>query len=82
MRIVWDEIKRRENLRKHGLDFATLTEEWFAAAHIEPARLGRWMAIGELDGVLVVVVVFRLLGSEATSVISMRPANREERSRR
>jgi len=81
VRIVWDEVKRRENLRKHRMDFALLTHEWFLRASIQPAKLGRWMATGEIGGAVVVAVVFRPLGSEAISVISMRPASREERRR-
>lgn len=81
MRISWDEVKRQENLRKHRLDFAVLTADWFAGARISPAKQGRWMAIGEVGGISIVAVVFRPLGSEAISVISMRPASRAERSR-
>lgn len=81
MQIVWDEVKRQENLRKHQLDFAALTEGWFVNARLEPAKLGRWMAVGRIGGTVVVAVVFRPLGSEAISVISMRPASRAERSR-
>jgi len=79
MRIVWDEIKRQENLRKHRLDFADLTSDWISSAAIEPAKRGRWMATGRIGGVMVIAVVFKPLGSEAISVISMRPASRKER---
>jgi uncharacterized DUF497 family protein len=79
VRIVWDEAKRQENLRKHQMDFASLTLGWFAEARLRPAKLGRWMALGEIGGTVVVAVVFRPLGTEAISVISMRPASRAER---
>lgn len=78
MRIVWDEPKRLANLQKHGLDFASLTEDWFIEAAIAPARLGRLTALGWHEG-RVVVVVFARLGTEAISVISMRPASATER---
>jgi len=81
MRIEWDEPKRQLNLAKHGLDFASLSEEWFVDAHIERARTPRWKATGEFEGRLVVVVIFQTLGSEAFSVISMRRASQKERSR-
>ena len=81
MRIVWDERKRLINIAKHGLDFASLTEVFFAASHVEPAREERFLAIGEIQGQTVIAVVFRPLGSEALSIISMRPANHNERSR-
>ena len=81
MLIVYDEPKRRSNLVKHnGMDFAWLTAAFFEAAAIFPARTGRSLAIGELNGQVIVAVVFKPLGSEALSVISMRPASRKERS--
>lgn len=79
MMIVWDEPKRQQNLTKHGLDFADLDLEFFLAAQIRPARHGRIMAIGEFDGQIVIAVIFAPLGSEAISLISMRPASRKER---
>jgi uncharacterized DUF497 family protein len=81
MRIVFDEAKRRSNVLKHGYDFASLTLEFFAAASVDPVRQGRFIAVGELDGDTTIAVVFRPLGSEAISVISMRRANRTERNR-
>jgi hypothetical protein len=62
------------------LDFAWLTPSFFEFAMIEPARDGRFKATGELDGVGY-AVIFKLLGVEALSVISMRPASRKERRR-
>jgi uncharacterized DUF497 family protein len=60
------------------MDFAALDERFFAEARVGPARDGRLMAVGQLDGV--VTVVFVTLGTEALSVISMRPASSRERS--
>ncbi len=78
MRIVWDEPKRLVTLEKRGLDFADLTLDFFAEATVLQAKQGHLMAIGHLrDQVL--AVVFRPMGREALSVISMRPANRKER---
>jgi uncharacterized DUF497 family protein len=78
MRIVWDEPKRLANLDKHGLDFADLNEAFFDGALVLPARNRRWAGIGKnIRGVI--VVVFVKLGVEAVSVISMRPASRNER---
>jgi len=78
MRIVWDEPKREANLSKHRLDFADLDETFFDAALFLPSYGRRWRAIGEtIQGV--VSVVFVTLGTEAVSVISMRPASRYER---
>jgi uncharacterized DUF497 family protein len=79
MMIVWDEPKRQQNLAKHGLDFADLDLEFFLAAQVTPVRHGRTMAVGEFDGQIVIAVIFAPLGSEAISLISMRPASRKER---
>ncbi|MBP1806476.1 BrnT family toxin [Rubellimicrobium aerolatum] len=79
MKIVWDEPKRQATLKDRGLDFADLTPEFFAAALVRPAKEGRLMALGRLDGRILAVVV-RLLGREALSVISMRPASKKERA--
>ncbi|MEO3999247.1 BrnT family toxin [Mesorhizobium sp. CAU 1732] len=81
MKIVWDEQKRQTNLAKHGMDFASLTVEFFETARIKDTRIGRYLAVGELEGVAIIAVVFRPLGSEALSVISMRRASKTERNR-
>ncbi|MBB4184251.1 BrnT family toxin [Sinorhizobium terangae] len=79
MKIIWDEPKRIANIEKHGLDFADLSLEFFLASLVVPAKNGRSKAIGRLeDGT--VVVIFVTLGTEALSVISMRPARKDERN--
>jgi uncharacterized DUF497 family protein len=80
MKIVWDEPKRLANLDKHGLDFADLNETFFDNALVVPShnKSKRWVAIGvSIRGV--VVVVFARLGREGVSIISMRPASKDER---
>lgn len=81
MKIVWDEPKREYNLVKHGLDFADLSFDFFLRATIEASKENRFLAIGELEGRIAVTVVFKPLGSEALSVISMRRASHSERNR-
>ena len=81
MKLVWEEPKRQRNIAKHGLDFAVLTSEFFENARIENAKSGRFLAVGEFEGVTIIAVVFRPLGSEALSIISMRRANKDERNR-
>ncbi|HTN62148.1 MAG TPA: BrnT family toxin [Devosia sp.] len=78
MKIVWDEPKRLANLAKHGLDFADLSETFFLAAKVGPAKHHRFIAIGMLDDGTV-AVIFVVLGLEGLSVISMRPASAKER---
>lgn len=80
MKIIWDEPKRKTNISKHGLDFAALSVEFFEGSTIYPAKEGRSIAIGELNGQIIIAVVFRAMGSEALSVISMRVANQKERN--
>ena len=81
MKIVWDEPKRLANISKHGMDFADIEIEFFATAAILPARNNRLMAIGGIDG-FAVTVVFRRLGTEAISIVSMRPTSEKERTAR
>ena len=78
MTIVWDQPKRIANIAKHGLDFAALTEEFFADALVILAKSGRYLAIGkDLNGIISVVFVILVL--EGISVVSMRPASVKER---
>lgn len=80
MKIVWDERKRSANITKHGMDFSALTVDFFEAATFYPAKRGRILAIGELNGEIIVAVVFKVLGTEGVSVVSLRPASKKERS--
>jgi uncharacterized protein len=62
------------------LDFADLNELFFDSALIIPSRskAKRWVGIGvNIRGVI--VVVFARLGREGVSIISMRPASKDER---
>lgn len=77
-RVVWDEPKRLANQDKHGLDFADVSVAFFARAVIRQAKRGRHQAIGYLNG-RAVSVIFAVLGSEAFSIISLRPADPQER---
>ena len=47
VKIVWDQPKRLANIAKHRLDFASLTEEFFADALVISAKSGRYLAIGK-----------------------------------
>ena len=81
MKIVWDETKRQSNLRNRGLDFADIPYEFFLGSRIDKARHGRLKAVG-LFRDMVLTVIFKPLGSEAISIVSMRPASRTERKLR
>lgn len=80
MWLTWDETKRQQNIAKHGMDFAELSIEFFESATIYPAKRERSLAVGEWNGSIVIAVIFQPLGSQALSIISMRPASRKERS--
>ena len=82
MEFEWDEVKRRANYAKHGLDFRdaervfqgiTLTAEDKRQDYGET----RFIALGLLDDLLVVVVYTER--SEKIRLISMRKANQKER---
>lgn len=81
VRIVWDEEKRRANLRKHGLDFSD-AEKVFSGitCTIEDRRFDygeqRFVTLGVLRDIIVVMA-----HSETRSrirMISMRKATRHE----
>jgi hypothetical protein len=79
MVIVWDERKRFANPVKRGLDFAELTGDFFLSATFVPAHSGRRAAIGTLANGLVTTIYLEL-GTEAISIISLRPASSKERA--
>ncbi|HLW90701.1 MAG TPA: BrnT family toxin [Roseiarcus sp.] len=81
MRITWDEPKRKANLDKHGLDFGDIESDFdFDKARLERAGPKRIKAIGKLKlNGKIVVVIFAALGTEAISIISVRPASKKER---
>lgn len=83
----WDERKNRANLEKHGLSFE-LAAEIFSGPVLtgdDPRRYEtahgveqRHIAIGEIGGVVVIVVVFTMR-DERKRIISARKANGNER---
>jgi len=79
VQIVWDDFKRRKNLAKHGMDFAELDIAFFAEAVVTRSRERRFVAVGVYQAETAIAVVFRSLGGEAISIISMRGASRKER---
>ena len=86
MRFEWDENKRLENFRKHGLDFVDACDMFALPMLVGPdvrRDYGeeRWLGIG-LAGSRVSVVVFTERLDEAERVvriISMRKALKHER---
>lgn len=83
MKIVWDEAKRRSNLKKHGLDFADAARVFagvtctFDGTRFEYGER-RFITMGLLRDV--VVVMAHSETARELRVISMRKATRHEQT--
>lgn len=87
MDFEWDDAKAALNLRKHGIAF-----EEAARVFLDPGRVDmiddreeygeeRWLSIGWVDPVLLVVVhAVRGVHGEIIRIISARKANAQERA--
>jgi uncharacterized DUF497 family protein len=64
--------------REQRVGFCRLDLDFFAKAMVEAARDNRLKAVGIFNSVYL-TVIFRPLGGEAISIISMRRSNRNER---
>jgi len=82
-KLAWDEAKRRENLRKHGFDFADASEVLDSRYRMDvPAVRGgeaRIQSISYVLGFLAMLTVVHTERNGATRVISFRPASDKER---
>ncbi len=81
----WDLEKNRENIRKHGIDFADAWEIFEAPMWVGQdtrADYGedRWMGIGSI-GNRFVTVIFTEPDEETIRIISLRKAKKHERTR-
>ncbi len=86
MRIEWDEVKIRQNFKKHRISFETarLVFEDPHARSIQVRVIDgeeRWQTIGMIKGLIVVVAhTYRVEGEEeAIRIISARKATAAER---
>ncbi len=84
MRLEWDENKNRENLQKHGFDFADAWQLFYNPLLVQPdirKAYGedRWIGIGTMNNGIIVVFVFTKRNNEITRIISMRKASKKER---
>jgi uncharacterized protein len=79
---TWDEAKRGENLRRHGMDLAHAEYFEFDTALVEEDRdvrhEARFRATGWLRGRLC-FLVFTLQDGDEVHAISLRPATPKER---
>jgi uncharacterized protein len=79
----WDENKNRQNIKKHGFDFADAKEIFrgillFSSDVRKDYGESRWVGIGTIRG-RTAVVVFTERGPETIRIISLRKATRRER---
>jgi uncharacterized DUF497 family protein len=82
MRIVWNEAKRRGNLRKHALDFADAAKVFSGITYtIEDRRFDyeeqRYITLGLLRDTVVVIAHTE---NDEVRIISMRKATRNEQA--
>lgn len=83
MNFEWDEAKNRDNIRKHGFDFAEAAEMFRGALFVRPDTREdygekRWIGIGMIRS-RAAFVVFAERPNDAIRIISLRKANHEER---
>jgi uncharacterized DUF497 family protein len=86
MRYEWDENKRQSNLRKHGFDFRDAHEVFDGPMLIRlDTRIeyseDRWIGLGFLREIVVVVVYTEEGASDIRRIISLRKALNYERKR-
>lgn len=86
MLFEWDEHKEARNIAKHGLDFTTAARVFLDENRIEyyddaySADEDRYITIGQIGTVAVVVMVVYTERRTAIRLISARKATRQERS--
>jgi uncharacterized DUF497 family protein len=81
MRYMWNEAKRKANLKKHGLDFADAEQVFNSPlVIIEDTRMAygeqRMIGIGLLD--FLVVLIVHVESDDEIRIISMRKADSDE----
>lgn len=82
-KLIWDEAKRRENLRKHGFDFADANEVLESRYRLDILTVRgdeiRVQSVSYALGFLAVLTVVHTERDDATRIISFRPASKMER---
>ena len=86
MQFEWDDEKDKINKEKHGIDFSTAALvfrdenrlEFYDDAHSEDED--RFITIGQINGVAIVVMVVYTERKNAIRLISARRATKRERS--
>lgn len=86
MRYEWDESKRQSNIRKHGFDFWDAHEIFDGPMLVHLATRfdygeDRWIGLGFLRNVVVVIIYTQVGEDNVRRVISLRKALSYERKR-
>ena len=87
MLFEWDDNKEKINLAKHGIDFSTAARvfqdenrvEFYDEAHSDDEE-DRYITIGQINGVAIIVLVVYTERKNAIRLISARKATKQERS--
>ena len=85
VRFEWDDNKEQINIAKHGIDFTTAARvfedenrlELYDEAHSDTGD--RYITIGEINGVAIIVFVVYTERGDAIRLISARKATKQER---
>ena len=83
MEFIWNEKKNRQNIKKHGFDFA---DAWQVFDKVLLTSLDdsqdygeeRWIGIGMLNNGTVVLIVFVEEDNDTLRIISLRKASKNE----
>ena len=85
MHFEWDEDKEKRNITKHGIDFSMAALvfydenrlEWYDERHSDEED--RFIAIGQIGNVTVILLVVYTDRGDAIRIISARKATKKER---
>lgn len=86
MLFEWDDNKEKKNIIKHGIDFSTAALVFHDENRIEifddehSADEDRYITIGQINGVAIVIMVVYTERGNVIRLISARKANKQERS--
>jgi len=85
MQFEWDDEKEKINISKHGLDFSTAALVFGDENRIEKyddihsIDEDRYITIGKINGIAVIVMVVYTERSESIRIISARMATKKEK---
>ena len=84
MQFDWDDEKEKSNIEKHGIDFSTAALVFGDTNRIEKYdelhsdSEDRYITIGQINGVTVIVMVVYTMRETQTRIISARIATKRE----